>query len=35
MKMNFKELASQYINGEWRDGSSNRIIKNKNPLKPI
>lgn len=29
--MNFKELASQYINGEWKDGSSNVVMENKNP----
>ena len=28
---NFKELHSQYINGEWRDGSSNTMMENKNP----
>lgn len=28
---NFKELSSQYINGEWRDGTSDRIMENRNP----
>ncbi|WP_163970623.1 aldehyde dehydrogenase family protein [Oceanobacillus halotolerans] len=28
---NFKALHSQYIQGEWRDGSSSRTMENKNP----
>lgn len=31
MNMNFKELASQYISGEWTDGSSDLSMENKNP----
>ncbi|GIN87542.1 putative aldehyde dehydrogenase YfmT [Heyndrickxia sporothermodurans] len=29
--LNFKTLNSQYINGEWREGSSSLTIENKNP----
>lgn len=27
----FKKLNSQYINGEWKDGSSSNVMENKNP----
>ncbi|MGM8365924.1 aldehyde dehydrogenase family protein [Virgibacillus sp. W0181] len=29
--VNFKKLESQYIGGEWRDGSSQQKMENKNP----
>ena len=29
--VNFKELESQYIDGEWRDGSSQLKMENRNP----
>lgn len=29
--INFKTLKSQYINGDWREGSSNLQMENKNP----
>lgn len=29
--LNFKTLNSQYISGEWREGTSSRTIENKNP----
>jgi vanillin dehydrogenase len=29
--INFKTLKSQYINGEWKEGSSNLQMENKNP----
>ncbi|MGE6260091.1 aldehyde dehydrogenase family protein [Heyndrickxia sporothermodurans] len=29
--LNFKTLNSQYINGEWREGTSSLTIENKNP----
>lgn len=29
--LNLKELPGQYIAGEWKDGSSDRMMENKNP----